>query len=178
MLIPVIGLRLLNRTNDGTTTSLERLRQIFISYLVGLLGILIVGMAVAGGAGDGSEPAISSGQALGLNMLIGLVALGAIVAIRRRTPDCGDDDALVNAYSSRFLVSVVLALVPVLAAFVVSLLAQSAAPMLGGAVISFFWLVVVAPTAADVANVQQRLDTNGCDRSLSKALASPVPASR
>ncbi|MEM9131458.1 MAG: hypothetical protein AAF962_06425 [Actinomycetota bacterium] len=175
VLIPVIGLRLLSRTDDGTTTSLERLRQIFISYLVGLVGILLVGIAVTGGGAEDAEPALSSGQAFGLNIVVGVLALGAIVAIRRRTPTCGDDETLINGYSSRFLVSVVLALLPVLAAFVGSLLAQSPAPMLGGAVISFFWLLVVAPTATDLAAVQQRLDAAGCDRSLTGALASPVP---
>lgn len=174
MLIPVIGLRLLGRTNADDTSSLERLRQIFISYLVGLIGLLLVGLAVTGGSGDG-EPALTSGQALGVNMVIGLIALGGIVLLRRRPLDCGDDETLVNGYSSRFLLSVIVALVPVLAAFVVALLAQTSAPMLGGAVISFFWLLVVAPTRANVANAQQRLDAEGCDRSLALALAGPIP---
>ena len=164
-LVPGVGRLFVRRRLDRTANALVLLRQVFMSFC---LAIVMFGVVLAFLWPSQSKEAASPGLA------IGLLVLGAIAGIAGRQIEkpllCADDGSLVVSYRTRFFLRIAFAESAALFGFVGFFIASVWWVYPAGAAIAFVGFARAAPTRTRLRRDQERLNEQGCFRSLVAAL--------
>jgi F0F1-type ATP synthase membrane subunit c/vacuolar-type H+-ATPase subunit K len=171
-LVPGVGRIFLRRRFDKTANPLALLRQVFMSFC---LAIVSFGVVLAFLWPSQSKEAASPGLA------IGLVLLGATAGIAGRFIEkpllCTDDRSLAASYRGRFFLRIACAESAALFGFVGFFIASEWWVYPAGAAIAFVGFARAVPTRTRLRRDQERLNEQGCFRSLVAALTGPPPTS-
>jgi F0F1-type ATP synthase membrane subunit c/vacuolar-type H+-ATPase subunit K len=171
-LVPGVGRIFLRRRLDNTANPLALLRQVFMSFCLAIVGF---GVVLAFLWPSQSKEAASPGLA------IGLVLLGAAAGIAGRFIEkplvCTDDRSLAGSYRARFFLRIAFADTGALFGFVGFFITSEWWVYPAGAAIAFVGFARAAPTRARLRRDQERLNEDGCFRSLVAALTGPPPTS-
>jgi len=168
-LIPGVSL-FVRRRSDSSANGLVALRQVFMSFCVALL---MFGVVLAVLWPEQSKNSPVPGVAIGL-VLAGLIA-GLAVRFIERPLDCTDDRRLAAAYRVRFFLRIALAESAALFGFVGFFLASEWWVYPVGMAVASVGFARAAPTRGRLRRDQERLNEQGCFRSLVTALMSVPP---
>ena len=171
--IPVWGARKLRRAKTLPAHGLATLRLLFLNFCVALALIgLVVAILVNAQHFTGSN----------VNSQVTAIAIAVIGAVSLVTPsvverplDCANDHRLAFTYRNRFFTRIAVAETPALSGFAGFILTGRWWIYPLGAAFGAIGFARLAPTAANIEKDQERLDRQGCTRSLIAALARPRP---
>jgi uncharacterized membrane protein len=172
LLIPQIGLRRqVKRAEQGEVDGLLMLRQVFMSFCFSIIAIGAVLAVLYQGSKRPADP--STVPAAGL-LVVG--AAGLVFGRRVERPlICEDDQKLAGSYRTRFFLRMAFAQSAAMLGFVGFFLADAWWTYPIGVAIASLGFYRAAPTATHLAADQDQLRTQGCGRSLIRALRQPPP---
>jgi hypothetical protein len=168
--LKAIPFLLFPRRQAARAQGLPALRLLVLQFATMLAAFFVVLAFLAVGSGRVKEPPFSGAVAAAIVVVVGLACAAAARYLGRRSLPCGSDESLAANYRTRFFLLVAFAEVPALTGFVLYFVAGSLWSYALGFLIAMSGLAYAAPTRAHLARDQTRLDRDGCDRSLIRAL--------
>jgi F0F1-type ATP synthase membrane subunit c/vacuolar-type H+-ATPase subunit K len=165
--------RALRRRFDTTANGLILLRQVFMTFC---LAIVMFGVVLTflwpSQSTEPESPALA----------LGLLGLGVIAGITGRLIEkpllCANDASLAGSYRTRFFLRIAFAESAALFGFVGFFIASVWWVYPAAAAITFTGFARAAPTRTRLRRDQERLNEQGCFRSLVAALSHSPPSSR
>jgi hypothetical protein len=148
---------------------LSALRALFVSFCSALVLFGVVLVVLDGSTGVGGGDGVATSTASAVVAALGVVVVAAAELIPRPL-DCADEESLAASYRTRFFLRLALSESAALTGFVASFLAGSVVPYLVGLAVAGVGFARLAPTQAHLEADQERLNTQGCARSLLAAL--------
>jgi len=165
-LVPGFGRVLVRRRLDPNENGLVLLRQVFLSFCI---AIVLFGVVLAFlWPSQSNEPA-SPGLAVGI-IVVG-IATGIAGRFVEKPLVCSDEATLAGSYRTRFFLRIAFAECAALFGFVGFFIASVWWVYPVGALVTLTGFARAAPTRARLQRDQERLNGQGCFRSLVAALS-------
>lgn len=168
LVMPGISLVLAQR-RAGQADGVILLRTVYLSFVSALLAVAVVIVAFLG-ISPGNETSEGVEAAAGLVVLVGIVCILGARVIGNRPLDCRSEQALAESFRKSFFLTVALAELTALVAFVAAFLVDTGWLYLLGGAFSAVGFARSAPTAGHLARRQDDLGRRGCTLSLRDAI--------